>query len=78
MRYEFSGREAITHLNFTLHSYFREFIYNGYVFAIEHTKQQYTSDTFSGYVGLAPYTAIDNQGGNQRVQITENFMYQLK
>lgn len=76
---ELSGLEGNTTLNFTVPSYLRQFNYRGYIFEVIQINQPYKSEVASGFIGLGPYTAINALNvETARVDIKENFLYQLK
>lgn len=64
-----------TSLNITLPNYLREFVYNGYAFAINSVDKNYDTTVIDGYIGFAPYTAVVD---NARVTDKENMLFRLK
>ena len=55
-----SGLEIQTIVNLTVPQYNREFSFSGYVFEIVQINAAYSSTIASGFMGLAPYPAIEN------------------
>lgn len=77
-KFTVSGQELSTRLNFTVEDYYRQFYYQGYVFGIIQTNEDYKSDDISGYIGIGPYSLIEHLPDDQHITKGENFLYQLR
>jgi len=63
----------------TLPKYLRQYIYKGFAFEIIQLRTtNYISSLVSGYIGIAPYTNIENDDPFSLVQPPENLLYQMR
>lgn len=73
-----AGQDTKSNINVTVSNYFREFNFDGNVFSVIQINQGYRSDIVSGFVGIGPYTAINNENPDAaHVYSGQNFISEL-